>query len=296
MSLVGHSSSPMSGKEPSKSFSKNQLNLSPRQTACVRSGKDWEVRVGTFDLEPDYGSRRSPYETPTQHWSPTMSWTEFELRTDSQCAFIQKTILWASARGDSALLSFCLTQSSSELSFVNQYGQTPLSLAAEHGNESIVELLLARDDIDVNLPDQDGQSPLAWAAFQGHSCVVDRLLEQDDVDADTKDVDGNTALAWAATKGHYTVVVHLLERLDVQISPVNRWRQTPRDLAVANGHREIANLLSMWIDDTFLHSITHHTCIAVNSAWTARNRCCKPTETRSGRDHMVYKPSVAGVV
>jgi ankyrin repeat protein len=58
------------------------------------------------------------------------------------------------------------------------YGQTPLSLAAEKGHEAVVKLLLAKDGVNPDSMDDHyhGRTPLSWAAGNGHMAVV-KLLQ-----------------------------------------------------------------------------------------------------------------------
>ena len=57
----------------------------------------------------------------------------------------------------------------------NEYGQTPLSLAAENGREAVVKLLVGRDDVKADSKDDGGRTSLSWAAENGHEAVVKLL-------------------------------------------------------------------------------------------------------------------------
>ena len=87
-----------------------------------------------------------------------------------------------------------------------EYGQTPLSWAAEGGHEAVVKLLLETGNVDVESKDKNGQTPLTWAAEGGHEAVVKLLLETGKVDVESKDTNGQTPLSWAAQRGHQAVV------------------------------------------------------------------------------------------
>ncbi|OCL11797.1 hypothetical protein AOQ84DRAFT_274685, partial [Glonium stellatum] len=54
----------------------------------------------------------------------------------------------------------------------DEFGQTPLSKAAERGHEAVVGLLLATGEVNVDFSNKDGQTPLSLAAENGHEAVV----------------------------------------------------------------------------------------------------------------------------
>jgi ankyrin repeat protein len=58
---------------------------------------------------------------------------------------------------------------------VNFSGSSLLSTAATHGHKDIVELLLKRDDVDPNSKDNFGRTPLQMAAMFGHNAIVKLL-------------------------------------------------------------------------------------------------------------------------
>jgi ankyrin repeat protein len=57
----------------------------------------------------------------------------------------------------------------------SEWGQTPLSWAAEKGHEAVVKLLLEKG-AELDSKDKGGQTPLSWAAQNGHEAVV-KLLQ-----------------------------------------------------------------------------------------------------------------------
>ena len=59
----------------------------------------------------------------------------------------------------------------------DDYGQTPLSRAAENGHEAVAKLLLETGKVDVDSKHKYGRTPLSWAAEKGHEAVAKLLLE-----------------------------------------------------------------------------------------------------------------------
>ncbi|KAK2794086.1 hypothetical protein FQN52_009168 [Onygenales sp. PD_12] len=85
-----------------------------------------------------------------------------------------------------------------------------LVLAVVCGSETVVEKLLAKGNVDCNIVDEYGQTPLSVAAGRGHAAIVKLLLKQNNIDPNMKDKEGLTPLWWAKRNGHHAVV-ELLE-------------------------------------------------------------------------------------
>ena len=125
----------------------------------------------------------------------------------------------------------------------DNYGQTPLSRAAENGHDGAVKLLLEREDVSPNKPDDRGRTPLSLAAGNGHGGVVKLLLERDDVSPDRPDNGGQTPLSRAAENGHDGAVKLLLEREDITPDRPDTYGQTPLSQAAMNGRDGVVKLL-----------------------------------------------------
>jgi ankyrin repeat protein len=122
----------------------------------------------------------------------------------------------------------------------DNYGQTPLSWAAENGHEAVVRLLLEKG-AELESKDNYGQTPLLWATRNGHEAVVRLLLERG-AKLESKDNYGRTLLLWAARKGHEAVVRLLLEK-GAELESEDSNSQEPLLWAARNGHEAVVRLL-----------------------------------------------------
>ncbi|KAJ5988304.1 hypothetical protein N7481_003514 [Penicillium waksmanii] len=126
-----------------------------------------------------------------------------------------------------------------DINFQDNFGQTPLSHAAENGHDKVVKLLLEK--ADVNLQNIHGQSPLSFAAENGYDAVVKLLLEQK-ANINMNGRFGQNPLLLAAENGHDAVVKLLLEQ-KANINMKERFGQTPLSFAAKNGHDAVVKLL-----------------------------------------------------
>ncbi|KAH0541261.1 hypothetical protein FGG08_004266 [Glutinoglossum americanum] len=125
------------------------------------------------------------------------------------------------------------------------FSRTPLFVAAQYGAPKVTAALLSTG-ADANDRDADGRSTMEVAAGGGHNLVVKQLLEAK-ADPDIKgSMYGSTPIQAAAESGHIDTVRILLGHVKEVRSICDirsRDGKTARDLALKNGHREIARLL-----------------------------------------------------
>lgn len=122
----------------------------------------------------------------------------------------------------------------------DEFGGSPLHLAAGGGHEVVVKLLLAAG-ARPNEANIRGATPLHWATEHGHEAVVKVLLDAG-VNPDGADRVGFTPLHFASAEGHVAAVTLLLSR-GANPTLVNDEGETALDLAEQNGHRAVAGLL-----------------------------------------------------
>jgi ankyrin repeat protein len=103
-----------------------------------------------------------------------------------------------------------LLRAGAAVNAANDFGVTPLWLAAENGNLSIVRRLL-QSGANPNVPLRSGETPLMTAARTGNEAVVAALIEKGAQLNVKERVRGQTALMWAVAQRHPDVVDVLLK-------------------------------------------------------------------------------------
>lgn len=132
----------------------------------------------------------------------------------------------------------------------DDYGQTPLSRAAQRGYEAMVRLLLEKGAAIESKDDGSratgglGRNPLLWAAERGHEAVV-RLLLEKGAAIESKDYMGWTPLSLAAKRGDEAMVRLLLEK-GALIESNDSFGLTPLSWAAERRHEAVVRLLKSY--------------------------------------------------
>ncbi|XP_065581718.1 ankyrin repeat domain-containing protein 29-like [Artemia franciscana] len=117
----------------------------------------------------------------------------------------------------------CLLKSGTDVNVRNNYGETPLYLATQEGHTETAECLL-QSGADVNIKNEDGASPLHSSCSSGSfsfSQTCECLLKYGAY-VNSKDEDGMTALHYASWSGNKECVATLLEHgSDIDITDRN---------------------------------------------------------------------------
>lgn len=141
-----------------------------------------------------------------------------------------------------------------EYDIERDYKSPTLCFAAWDNRESITRMLLARPDVDINAPDEFGRTPLSLAAKWNQLSIVQLFLERSDIDVNRGAVvtdelyqeqpaSQRSPLAIAAEEGNEAVVKALLDRPGVDVNMADGSGQTPLSLAVSNNRVEVVRLL-----------------------------------------------------
>ena len=128
----------------------------------------------------------------------------------------------------------------------DNYGRTPLYIAAFKNHTDVANFLLRQEGVNVNQGTKyHGETALIVAAKHGYSDIVTLLLDKESIDVNKGLTDtGLTALIAASKNGHYSVVQSLL---DHPLILVNIGLLTTGEnsllAAIRNKHEEVVKLL-----------------------------------------------------
>nr|UVF58849.1 ankyrin repeat protein E2 [synthetic construct] len=114
--------------------------------------------------------------------------------------------------------------------------------AARAGQDDEVRILMA-NGADVNATDNWGDTPLHLAAVRGHLEIVEVLLKAGaDVNA-SDEMLGDTPLHLAAADDGHLEIVEVLLKHGADVNAQDKFGKTPFDLAIDNGNEDIAEVL-----------------------------------------------------
>lgn len=128
-----------------------------------------------------------------------------------------------------------------DLDISEEYGKSPILVAASNGHKEVVQLLLD-NGADPNQVDQFGRTPLQEAADSWEGEELVKLLLDKGAEIDRADKIGTTTLIMATVVGSHDVAKLLLDRgADVEKANINH--TTPLMVAVQFNHAKMVELL-----------------------------------------------------
>ncbi|KAG8184723.1 hypothetical protein JTE90_019327 [Oedothorax gibbosus] len=127
-------------------------------------------------------------------------------------------------------------------------GTLPMHLAARGGHLAVAGLLLSRSTEQLQTADKQGRTPLHMASAQGHREMVGLLLGQG-ADINVADNEGWTALHYTTRHG-FLDVVQLLVNSGASPTAATKDGKVPLCLAASAGHYDVLNYLLKKEHDT----------------------------------------------
>ncbi|PAA86498.1 hypothetical protein BOX15_Mlig005936g2 [Macrostomum lignano] len=155
----------------------------------------------------------------------------------------------ASATASQEMVRYLVADLAFSVDRCDKLGRSPLFYAVHHAREDNAQQLLTLG-AEANRPDRCGRTAIHVAAEKGLDALLDVLLSNGG-DASQADMRGQTPLHLAAINGRYNFVKRLLQwRRDLGddasddfIGATDADGKTARQLALDNGHQQVANLL-----------------------------------------------------
>lgn len=151
-------------------------------------------------------------------------------------------LMYACSVGHSEIVDFLLQRHANPNYHQDMFTPLMSICISKKNEENLLKccILLLKYNANVNVHERHHTTPLIFAAREGHTQIV-RLLLEHEADPNASDYRGYTALAWAGYFGFGQVVRVLLEK-GADRKKVNNMGQTPADIALDNGHEEVASL------------------------------------------------------
>ena len=133
-----------------------------------------------------------------------------------------------------------LLNKGAEVNANDEYGNTPLHIAAFKADLEVVRLFLHRG-ANIKAKDSNGNTALHSASNRGHLKVVEVLLAKG-AEIEAKDSNGNTPLHFASMCGRLKVAGLLLDK-GAEVNANDKYENTPLHYACSQGNSEVVSLL-----------------------------------------------------
>ncbi|XP_048242529.1 ankyrin repeat domain-containing protein 17-like [Haliotis rufescens] len=148
-------------------------------------------------------------------------------------------VMLAAQKGHTEIVKFLVSEVT-DLSLVDDDGDSILHWACVGGDVNMVKFILSRNMVDINSRGSP-VTPVMLAAQKGHTEIV-KFLVSEVTDLSLVDDDGDSILHWACAGGDVNMVKFILSRNMVDINS-RGWWGTPVMLAAQNGHGQMVKFL-----------------------------------------------------
>ncbi len=176
-------------------------------------------------------------EPAAQELTPQLAQEEL-LRLGITSDKYNTALLSAAEKGELQKIQLLIT-AGADVNTTNDYGDTPLTLAAWGGHAECVRLLLAAPCINTSQ-----FNPLHLATFAHDTEELQKLLTTQDIDINQGDnINNESPLSTAASSGFTEGVRILLDKPGIDVNKVDQYGYSPLCYAAENGHTECVKLL-----------------------------------------------------
>ncbi|KAF5242785.1 hypothetical protein FANTH_8521 [Fusarium anthophilum] len=161
-------------------------------------------------------------------------------RVDGSSPVLTSSLHEAAQRGYYDQMIILLRRKRANIEDRDDFGRTPLILAAREGHMDTAWLLFSYE-AKMEALDHSNHTPLMAASDQGRTSMVIMLIRKG-ADILARDIDGNTSISLASRKGHLETVACLRNR-NAPVNDCNSIGETPLILAAKSGHTDVAKEL-----------------------------------------------------
>lgn len=126
----------------------------------------------------------------------------------------------------------------------DEYGWTPLHIAAAYDSCEVLSLILELNGTNINVPDLDGDTPLHCSAKEGCIGSMKTILARDDVDINAFDRHNATPLHFAAMYNQTEAIRLLLNDQRTNVKILDFYKHTALHMAAIYGSIEAAEILA----------------------------------------------------
>jgi ankyrin repeat protein len=236
-------------KESKSEF--NKLPFVHQSTILIQSGKLNELK-SLITQRPDLVSS---INTPSKEDGRTLltrasfggslsiiKYLVEELKADVNIADAEKiTPLMEAVSSENSQVSTYLLSKGADIHATNKQGADALTMALSGSNDSLIKELLKRGSNPNHNWNQKNFSHLMLASRNGHSNSVKVLLEAG-ASINAVDINSNQAIHYASSEG-FIDIVKILIKNGSDTNKKNLKGKNPKDLALENNFKEIAELL-----------------------------------------------------
>lgn len=164
-----------------------------------------------------------------------------EVTVDSKNWDSRSALYVAVSEGHLNVVERLVSDWSATLTLEDRFGNTPLDDAVRERRAEVAEFL-----VEASAEFKGGVAAavqLCEAAAEGDTSQLELLVEVIGVDPNLGDYDNRTALHLAASNGHLETITRMLEFGYLDLSPLDRFGQTPLDDAIRHEHVAVQKLL-----------------------------------------------------
>lgn len=164
-----------------------------------------------------------------------------------------RNALWAAAQAENVAAVRILITAGINIDHLNNDRETILHEALESMMHTEIPRVLLESGILIGVRGRAGMTELHYAAYYGAANMV-RMLLTENMYANSRDAHRRTPLHLAARRGHIAAAYDLIEWGDARLECTDTTGRTPKDIALARGHREFVDYIELKLQELAMPS------------------------------------------